>query len=425
MDKDNLLKEYGGCWTYPKEVINEIIDNIVGTYDDIDDARDDAINAIEEKGQQTLESIPSDYTELSEDVSQLKDDLNDSPKIAETDAEDVELDFADNSGYVVLRLADGHIETKNFNSADLDSNFVGCEYKISNSDLLIAYGYNSTYDAVVVLNVGRNNDLFDFSKFALKPKGTPLASLETADLTVVWTSDSDFHGPFQFNATANADGIYASSADPNFTGGNHTLTYNDNSIKTASSKFVHYYADGKPVTTGSGRASVFEIRWANNVQAYNCVKADGTGRTSLVEYHDMIFDGVRFNEEIRLVPQEAIKMELWYGLQFGKWNSIYDHVRFIDGTNRGIYVPTDSNIKSGNNVTSGIVAWGNDHTIEMLVDTTIDLGKRDYYTGDSGGFISGSKGYFYIIYQGSLMDMAKDSAYYLRGSYRFCPTVLS
>ena len=348
---------------------------------------------------------------------------------AETDETSTDLDLADPQGYVVARFSNGHIQTKNFNSADVDSKIAdtvtGFEYKFSDDDLLIGFGYNSSYDAVVVFNVGRANDLFDFAAFKLKQKGVSLKNLDTADLTSVWSTTTDMHSPFQFNATTDPDGYYADAAYPSFVGGNHKVTIDGTDVKTASSKYVHYFADGKPVTSGFGRCNYFEIRWANNVQAYNCVKADGTGRTSLVEYHDMIFDGMRFEEEITLVPSEEISMVLWYGLQSVSWGVTYTSARFIDATNRGLFASTDSTIKSGNAATSGVIEIGENHSMEMTVDIGCDLGKRTYYSGDSGAFFTtyglSGKGYFNII--GTAVTMAANAGYFLRGSYRFYPTV--
>ena len=349
-------------------------------------------------------------------------DSEKSPAIKATDSDIGTFDLSDGNGNVILRLVGGHIQTKHFNSAVEPKPI---EYKFSGSDLLLAYKYTSTHDAVVVLNVGRANDLFDFSKFCLKDKGTSLENLETADLTTVWTSGTDMHSPFQFNVTTDADGYYSSSTDPSFTGGNHKVEINGSNIKSASSKYVYFFADGEPVTTGYGLCNHFTMKWANEVQAYNCVKADGTGRTSLIEYHEMIFDGVRFNEEIMLVPKEEISMRLWYGLQSVSWKSTYTKARFIDGTNRNEFTDEDNSIASGNAKTSGVIETGTNHSMMMTVDICCDLGERPYYTGTSGAFIvsygTSGKGYFNIINQS--VTMGEGDAYILRGSYRFYPTV--
>lgn len=367
----------------------------------------------------TIANAAADSKATGDKLSELKEGLNTIPSIKDSDADEGVFDLTDTQGNVILRLADGHVKTQNFNSSALTES--GFEWKFSGTDLLLGYGYNDTYDAVMVINVGRANDLLDFAKLCLKPKGTALETLETADLTTVWSSGTDMHGPFQFLVTSNADGYYSESTDPNFTGGNHTVSIDGTAVKSASSKYVHYFADGRPVSSGNGYCNHFEIRWANEVQAYNCVKADGTGRASLTEYHDMIFDGVRFTEDIKLVPSEEITMSLWYGLQTVSIGTSYTNISFVDGTNRQIFASSESNINSGNNTTSGFRAWGNTHAMEMTVDTNIDLGKRPMYTGTKGAFASSSKGYFYII--GSGNTLSTNCEYNLRGSFRFYPVV--
>ena len=405
--------------------------------------------------------------QIEEDVTDVKTAIQGKPETVNTDAEDVSMDLIDSDGYVVVRLKNGHIKTKNFDSEDVEkasatvfTDAVGSafdfidsdgyvvmrlsgghietqkfnsreainpiEYKFSGDDLLLAYGYNNTHDAVVVLNEGRANELFDFSDLKLKPKDVSLEGLETADLTSVWHSGTDMHGPFEFLAVNNPDGYHDDSTDPGWTGGIHTVTIDGNTIKTAKTKYLHFFADGKPVTDGYGRCTKFEIRWANEVQAYNCVKADGTGRTSLIEYHDMICDGVRFNEKVRITPTEDIKMQLWYGFQGVGFGSVYTSIMFIDGTNRLVYSTTDGRT-SGNNVTSGIKGISTDHEVEIMVDTNTDLGKRAYYEGTEGAFsiASTGKAYFNIIrkFGSAQVLMEENTNYYLNGSYRFFPAV--
>ena len=43
--------------------------------------------------------------------------LNETPSVQNSDAENVDLDIADQSGNVVMRITGGHIQTKNFDSS--------------------------------------------------------------------------------------------------------------------------------------------------------------------------------------------------------------------------------------------------------------------------------------------------------------------
>ena len=369
---------------------------------------------LEQVAEEVMENIPDAVEEA------VKDNLTNVPKIAPTTESSDSLDIADVQGNILVRFKDGHIQTKSFDSSEIQGQ--GFEWKFSGNDLLIGYGYNDTIDAVVVLNEGRANGLFDFAKLCSKPKGIPLDELETTNLTVIWNSSTDMHGPFQFLAVNNPDGEHADATDPGFTGGNHTLDSQGSNWKTASSKGVRYFADGRQVTSGHGRCNHFEMRWANGVQAYNTAVEGGTGRECLTEYHDMVFNGIRFDEHIRLVPSEDIKMKLWYGLQFVGFGSIYTSACFRDAINRQIYTNPESTVKSGNAVTSAILAYGTNDAIELTVDTTVDLGTRNgFYAGDSGAFVSPSihKGYFNIINKSAKVDMLANTTWYLNGSFRF------
>ena len=297
----------------------------------------------------------------------------------------------------------------------------GFEYKFSGGDLLLGYGYNDECDAVVVLNNGRANGLFDFDRLCLKPKGEPLDSFDTDTLEMVWHSGTDMHAPFQFLAIKDADGYHAKTGDAGFVGGNHTLDQLGDAFRTAESKYVHFYADGRPVSQGCGWCTHFEIRWANEVQAYNTVKEGWGGRACLTEYHDMIFDGVLFTEEIQLTPTEDIRMNLWYGLQFVSYGNVYPNITYIGGKNRQAFPYESGKTSSGNTAPDGMIAWGPEHAVEILVDTGFDLGKRPFYKGNDGAFTSGDKGYFNIINGNYVFNAGTN--YYLRGSFRFFPAV--
>lgn len=62
-----------------------------------------------------------DWTEapsVVDDVNDLKNAINGKPDILDSDAEDVDLDFTDEDGNVIMRLEGGHIKTKEFDSSE-------------------------------------------------------------------------------------------------------------------------------------------------------------------------------------------------------------------------------------------------------------------------------------------------------------------
>lgn len=82
------------------------------------------VGAVTAKGEEVLESIPEDYTELSGDVDELKsqmDDMGTPPDTLNSDAENVDLDITDEDGNVIVRFANGHIQTKEFDSSSIEA----------------------------------------------------------------------------------------------------------------------------------------------------------------------------------------------------------------------------------------------------------------------------------------------------------------
>ena len=127
------------------------------TIADIVAAGEEQIQAIEDKGEEVVASIPSDYTELSSDVVELKSNTS---QAVDTDAEDVDLDLIDANGNVLARFADGHIRTKNFNSANIDPPASG-----GNVDAKLS---NSTAD--LVLTDAQGNVITEFSDGHIQTK---------------------------------------------------------------------------------------------------------------------------------------------------------------------------------------------------------------------------------------------------------------
>ena len=73
---------------------------------------------------------------IYEALQDVELDISVTPKISETEAEDVDLDVTDPSGNVLLRLANGHVKTKNFDSANVET-LVDSEYTESDSDFYV------------------------------------------------------------------------------------------------------------------------------------------------------------------------------------------------------------------------------------------------------------------------------------------------
>lgn len=104
------------------------------TVEDLADTKEACIEEIEQAGEDTRASIPSDYSKLSNDVTSLKSAIEEKADIKDSTKAGVDLDISDPSGNVLMRLADGHIQTKNFNSAEKQSDATILTVKSSGGD---------------------------------------------------------------------------------------------------------------------------------------------------------------------------------------------------------------------------------------------------------------------------------------------------
>lgn len=110
---------YLACGSVVRSQTEEVVDP-----GDIIPSVQQLINDIDE----AVASIPADYSALVGEVDNLKgavDAINPTlakaPSVVSSDAVDVDIDITDDDGNVILRLADGHIQTKGFDSRDVSA----------------------------------------------------------------------------------------------------------------------------------------------------------------------------------------------------------------------------------------------------------------------------------------------------------------
>lgn len=307
---------------------------------------------------------------------------------------------------------DAQIETLN---ARVDRLSKPIYYHIDGDVLDVIYKYSATKDMRVRLRKKGGNYLFDFYQFALIDNDTEFVSSDYSGGTVVITTPSDWHSPFVMSAKTNADGDAVSSG--HFTGGNHEYTNTGTGgSATARCDGLKFFADGREVSDGGGYCDHIEVFWINFVQAYNTKKEDGSGREVLKERHRLLFDGIRFSSEIELIPLEDVAVATWYGLQCATSHLWQGTAHYVGGENRTLFdVATSTNC--GNKTATALVIEKDGNVLEMAIDPAVDLGDRRFYSGTEGIFTrTYSKAYMNII-QGA--ELAANSVYTLRGSYRF------
>lgn len=284
------------------------------------------------------------------------------------------------------------------------------QYYLANDVLKVAYGYGLV-DLVVTLNKHGGNNLFDFANLSTMARKGVIGQNAT---TTVLSISTDWHAPFIVAAVNNIDGDDVDSHF--FTGGNHQ--YNNTgsgSTPTARTTSLSFFADGRQITSGTGYANTFEIRWTNLVQGYNTKKVDGTGREILQENHKLIFNNGKIDAFVELIPLEDLVIETWYGYQYSGRVSIYPNTLFVGAT---IKTPVTTAVQSGDKMTNGVIGYGNAHRILMYVDNAYDLGLRYALPNGSSGAKTGgtNKSYFSIIED---LSMQADAHYYLKGGWEF------
>lgn len=232
---------------------------------------------------------------------------------------------------------------------------------------------------------------------------------------------SDWHSPFIVGAINNIDGDHPDS-DGYFTGGGHTYDNIGGTIPSATNEYLKIFADGVEIGKNfnfNGDCNKIEIVWSNLVKGYNTEKADGSGRYVLREKHNLTFDGREWDSNVELEILEDVMMKTWYGFQCcstnnGQWSNI----KYIGGTNRQV-CQGNSNSDCGGNFANMLVGYGNEHRIEMELDTTFDVGKGAFFEGNNRLFnVDYGKAYFYLIKDKTLLA---NETYSARCKYRFIP----
>lgn len=128
---------------------------------------------------------------------------------------------------------------------------------------------------------------------------------------------TDILSPMIITASQNADGDLEDTY--RLTGGNHSYGQTSGT-PSANTVLVEVFADDKPAEK-SGLFNTLILHARHEVQAWNTVKADGTGRAVLIEDDYITWDGKRMNVEVRLTPTENVVISEYYGLQLAEINS--------------------------------------------------------------------------------------------------------
>ena len=172
--------------------------------------------------------------------------------------------------------------------------------------------------------------------------------------------------------------------------------------------------DGVEVKEGIGYGNKLEIQWANNVQAYNTTKADGSGREVMTEYHTMTFNGDKWNTHVELMSLEDIKVTTCYGFQFV--THYINKIKYVGGSNRVEYTDLTKNNDCGTGKANKIIGLGDLYKFEIELDLGYDLGASSSYANPHAFYQNYGKVYFNLS---NGIWINKGESYHYRGSYKF------
>ncbi len=328
--------------------------------------------------------------------------------------------------HCVLVMGDTLPDThEKFNQQTLEEKFNGIEtkkppiyYKVDGSTIYVVSKYNKNQDIVITLSCKGGNNIFDFWKIGLIENANAEISKSIDNQTYILEGSGDWHAPFKIKAVNNIDGDQPEK--DHFTGGNHQ--YNNTaagSTPTGRTDALKFYADNRECADGEeGYAATLKIEWINYVQANNTTKADGSGREVIQENHRLTFDGVEWKTDVELIPLEEVKWGTWYGLQCSGLGGAYTNVKYIGGTNRGVY-KTDVNSESGDDECYKFVAYSDKHRLIMEIDPLFDLGKRQFAVDITKGIFAQTYGKAYFSIIDGTYTFNEGEHYYLRGKYIF------
>lgn len=293
--------------------------------------------------------------------------------------------------------------------------------KVTSDKVFASTKYSSDTDLCVVFGKHGANNLPDFWKVRTvgNENRFPLINDDDSQFTTLLSISTDWHSPFVVKALNNIDGDKPSVND--YTGGNHNYNNTDRTgyTPTATCDSLRFFIDNQETTDFVGYCNTLKIKWSNRVQATNTKKEDGSGRYVLRENHEIIFDGVRWQSTVEIIPLEEINIITYYGFQTSGIQTVYPNVRFVGALNRGVY-SSSSVGESGDNIVNGIKIYGNNDSVELNLDTTFDLGNRRFYNGTKGAYNTANKAYFYLI--DHLSPCAANNAYFAKCDYVFSHT---
>ena len=288
-----------------------------------------------------------------------------------------------------------------------------------NEELKVVQKYSSEKDFVMVMKKLGGNNIFNIaSPLAIKNTGKNVSSDIASAVVMDNLGTSDWFGPHKVYAKQDKNGDNTGAWT--YTGGAHNYNNNANYGETGvtgRTANIVVKADGNEVQSGfSDYADSLVVTWDNYIQAFNTMKADGTGREVLVEHHTVTFDGITWYTETEIEFLENVGWSEYYGNQCVV-NSIWNE-RIKYGSQNWQSMSADT--KASEEKCERMILNGDNDYLEMYLDSSYGLGDRSYLGADVSAYhkhYGNDKAYFNLVDGDYQMTAGTKVAY--RGYYRF------
>lgn len=306
---------------------------------------------------------------------------------------------------------------------------VGIHLKSDESCDVFLHNYEENRDMIVQVSKKGINLLPDITRIGSVENKEDEALVDSTGLTIrqITGGTTDYLSPSVIYAVNNLDGDFPDMISGKYTGGWHGYNNATQNVKpTARNISYKVFCDEKTVSLDEktrGDSCIIDI--VNRVQASNTEKSDGNGREVIEQHFRLLIDKdftIQVDGEITAL--EDVHYQLYFGVSL--LHTMPENVFFVGSrVNRSGQNISTVNY-SGDKFCTFIKQVGENDTLEMGIDTTVDLGTQ-YANLERNSFImSSSKSYAVLINcdgnDSNRLSLKKGEKVFWKGYYKCYPT---
>lgn len=295
------------------------------------------------------------------------------------------------------------------------------------STIAISRRFTNTHDSVLTFGNKYNqstNKFFDFNAFGIRARNNDkIEKLNNrTDFTeIIPTPTTDSFTPIVIEALNNADGDNTAMW---FTGQNHAYGNVGTGVSATMKELsCNVFVDGKSVAIGDEeiRGNVCKIIVENEVQAYNTIKQNGTGRAVINQKITIVVDATSCKYQVEYTPKEDVKIHTMLGIgQYIASNSGY--FRFIGShSKKGRYIAGQAVVlDTGDRNVDTLRIEKDGYYFDIFLDSKYGVGDCEGNTNRGNALCStASKIYFNLIGANQFMQLSANDLIAYRGNIDF------